>query len=297
MGRLLAPLPSFPPFPLPAVHTMAQGNLLGWANEVRLTMAKDTGRGFFQQQVHTQGFLFLDDYLDNILAGPKKDPLIELVKTPGRRKIVAKKPKTTSKLGTPIVFALGSSMDENAPPSAVPSNPPPSIPSGSKNSTHTVQPAAPKDLEQRPILGETVSQGNVSGSPALTVEETERPNQANETSAEQANLSVIAEDEEPSERVSVSIKTSHLLPPPKPLSNKRSSPDSSPELIRQPQSEPLSKPSRNFSEKDTTQDEAFSASWALLRRIVEGRWLRRRQRRRRHETLPSSNRSWSHMAL
>ena len=58
--------------------TTAQGNLLGWANDIRLTMAKDTGRGFFQQAVQTQGFLFLDDYLENILAGPKKEYVLLL---------------------------------------------------------------------------------------------------------------------------------------------------------------------------------------------------------------------------
>lgn len=52
---------------------MAQGDLLGWANSIRLNMASDSGRQFFQKQVQAQGFLFLDDYLDNILSGTKQE--------------------------------------------------------------------------------------------------------------------------------------------------------------------------------------------------------------------------------
>jgi Fe-S cluster biosynthesis and repair protein YggX len=52
---------------------MAQTNLLQWSNSIRLNMANDSGREYFQQQVQTQGFLFLDDYLDNILSGTKQE--------------------------------------------------------------------------------------------------------------------------------------------------------------------------------------------------------------------------------
>ena len=51
---------------------MAQTGLLEWANSVRLTMANDPGRKSFQDQVQTYGFLFLDDYLDNILSDAKQ---------------------------------------------------------------------------------------------------------------------------------------------------------------------------------------------------------------------------------
>ncbi|KAJ7900333.1 hypothetical protein B0H14DRAFT_3423705 [Mycena olivaceomarginata] len=53
-------------------------------------MVNDPGRQLFQDQIQTHGFLFLNDYLDNILAGPS--PLIELVKTPGRKKATSKRP-------------------------------------------------------------------------------------------------------------------------------------------------------------------------------------------------------------
>jgi len=52
---------------------MAPGNLLNWANSVRANMASDSGRETFQLQVKTQGFLFLDDYLQNILSGTKQE--------------------------------------------------------------------------------------------------------------------------------------------------------------------------------------------------------------------------------
>jgi hypothetical protein len=52
---------------------MAHTALLEWANSIRITMANDPGRKFFQEQVQTHGFSFLDDYLDNILSGPKQE--------------------------------------------------------------------------------------------------------------------------------------------------------------------------------------------------------------------------------
>ncbi|KAJ3564387.1 hypothetical protein NP233_g8329 [Leucocoprinus birnbaumii] len=61
-------------------------------------MVNDPGRKLFQEQVQTHGFSFLDDYLENILAGAKQDPLIELVKTPGRKKAISRKPKLVSQM-------------------------------------------------------------------------------------------------------------------------------------------------------------------------------------------------------
>ncbi|KAJ7634294.1 hypothetical protein DFH06DRAFT_1003774 [Mycena polygramma] len=74
---------------------MQQPGLLEWCNATRFTMANDPGRQLFQEQIQTHGFLFLTDYLDNILAGPRRDPLIELVKTPGRKKATNKRPVAT----------------------------------------------------------------------------------------------------------------------------------------------------------------------------------------------------------
>lgn len=88
-----------------------------------MTMASDPGRKLFQEQVQMHGFSFLDDYLDNILYGAKQEcvhvlnlaldilprlcsPLIELVKTPGRKKAISKKPKLASKLAQVVTVSL-----------------------------------------------------------------------------------------------------------------------------------------------------------------------------------------------
>ena len=47
--------------------------LLSWANSIRLTMASDPGRQVFKDQVQTHGFMFLEDYLDNIVSGAKAE--------------------------------------------------------------------------------------------------------------------------------------------------------------------------------------------------------------------------------
>lgn len=52
---------------------MTLPGLLSWTNSVRLTMASDSGRQAFKDQVQTLGFLFLDDYLENILSGAKQE--------------------------------------------------------------------------------------------------------------------------------------------------------------------------------------------------------------------------------
>jgi hypothetical protein len=99
---------------------MEPQGLLHWANSIRLTMASDPGRLVFKEQVQTHGFMFLDDYLENIVSGAKAEyvlsflvsscvsnvlssPLIELVKTPGRKRAIARKPKLmSSKLNSDI---------------------------------------------------------------------------------------------------------------------------------------------------------------------------------------------------
>ncbi|KAG6857550.1 hypothetical protein H0H87_000149 [Tephrocybe sp. NHM501043] len=93
--------------------------LLEWSNSIRFTMTNDPGREIFQGQLNTHGFIFLNDYLDNILSGPSQDPIIELVKTPGRKKMVSKKPKALglSKLrGTTSPQAHGEGIKENTEP-------------------------------------------------------------------------------------------------------------------------------------------------------------------------------------
>ncbi|KAK7058975.1 hypothetical protein VNI00_001599 [Paramarasmius palmivorus] len=117
---------------------MTSSGLLEWGNSIRFSMANDPGREFFQEQINTHGFLFLDDYLNNILAKPKQefvsrgpshhlaisDPsssaLIDLVKTPSRRKnqIQVKKQKTNpspSKLKTVVSLEDCENKENSAP--------------------------------------------------------------------------------------------------------------------------------------------------------------------------------------
>ncbi|KAL5495289.1 hypothetical protein ACEPAI_752 [Sanghuangporus weigelae] len=67
-----------------------RSGMMTWVSSVRTTMANDPGRQFLEDQIQTDGFLFLEDYLESILARPKLDPIIELVKTPARRRNVPK---------------------------------------------------------------------------------------------------------------------------------------------------------------------------------------------------------------
>ncbi|KAF6766045.1 hypothetical protein DFP72DRAFT_952997 [Ephemerocybe angulata] len=208
---------------------MAQGNLLQWSNSIRFNMVNDSGRELFQQQVQSQGFSFLDSYLENILSGTKQDPLIDLVKTPGRRKALAKKPKTASKLGNPIVFSLGPTSDETQPPAN--STPAPahlSLEAETKKPAHS--PIDSKPVETRPVLEET----QTITEPVPTHDDIEPESEMDDIAStadyltavpvDQANLSVIAEDDEPAERSRTSIMIPRE-PSPKPNSNKRSSPD------------------------------------------------------------------------
>lgn len=47
--------------------------IVAWTTSIRAAMIHDPGRQLFEDQVQTQGFLFLDEYLDNILAGAKQE--------------------------------------------------------------------------------------------------------------------------------------------------------------------------------------------------------------------------------
>ncbi|GLB36140.1 putative dcp2, box A domain [Lyophyllum shimeji] len=146
--------------------------LLEWANSVRYTMATDPGRQLFQDQLQTHGFIFLDDYLDNIVSGPCQDPLIELVKTPGRKKVVKKlKDAGASKLNHFISGETSEEFKENVAP---------------VNSFHTAllkekdeaaavyatNPRHPCQLRQEPITDFTMADNIFSAPPTKAVENT-----------------------------------------------------------------------------------------------------------------------------
>jgi hypothetical protein len=52
--------------------TMTSG-ILRWTSSIRDSMINDPGRQFFEDQVQSQGFLFLEEYLDNIWAAAKPE--------------------------------------------------------------------------------------------------------------------------------------------------------------------------------------------------------------------------------
>ncbi|KAI9512601.1 hypothetical protein F5148DRAFT_1373096 [Russula earlei] len=60
--------------------------ILRWTCSIKDAMTNDPGRQFFEDQVQSQGFLFLEEYLDNIWAAAKQDSFVDLVKTPGRKR-------------------------------------------------------------------------------------------------------------------------------------------------------------------------------------------------------------------
>ncbi|KAI9460593.1 hypothetical protein BJY52DRAFT_1168607 [Lactarius psammicola] len=71
--------------------TSHTSGILRWTSSIRDSMINDPGRQFFEDQVQSQGFLFLDEYLDNIWAAAKQDSFVDLVKTPGRRRVSPQK--------------------------------------------------------------------------------------------------------------------------------------------------------------------------------------------------------------
>lgn len=54
---------------------MAQqvSGMAAWMSSIRTSIAKDPCRQSFEDQVQMHGFIFLEDYLENILDGPKQE--------------------------------------------------------------------------------------------------------------------------------------------------------------------------------------------------------------------------------
>lgn len=47
--------------------------MAAWMSTIRTSMAKDPCRQLFEDQVQTHGFIFLEDYLENILDGLRQE--------------------------------------------------------------------------------------------------------------------------------------------------------------------------------------------------------------------------------
>ncbi|KAK0208219.1 hypothetical protein DFS33DRAFT_1302110 [Desarmillaria ectypa] len=198
---------------------MSQSGLLKWGNDVRHSMANDPGRQFFRDQLQMHGFLFLDDYLDNILAGARQDALIDLVKTPSRKKAISKQPRTASKLKNVMAVLFNDDGDkENTLP----------INSFHKTLLQTKVKSPERFVDEnvplRPPLGlrpmhpetDIWPLAEAATPPNVAVQEISRTSAFQGYQAEtvlpipsvsdQNELSVIAEDEEPAERSRSSVR-------------------------------------------------------------------------------------------
>ncbi|KAG8929954.1 hypothetical protein FRC02_004840 [Tulasnella sp. 418] len=69
----------------------ASAGIVKWASNIHNRLQNDPTRAAFKELVQVQGFLFLEEYLEEVLKGPKDQPVIELAKTPGRRKETQKR--------------------------------------------------------------------------------------------------------------------------------------------------------------------------------------------------------------
>ncbi|KAF9053831.1 hypothetical protein BDZ89DRAFT_1153517 [Hymenopellis radicata] len=203
---------------------MAQAGLLQWSNEIRRAMASDPGRQLFADQIQKDGFLFLDDYLDNILSGAKQDGLIDLVKTPSRNRTAPRQPKTASKLKNIVAISFEATSHaqgkENVrPPNLFPSiaphknskpddlhfatPPPPASPLRPKEPSTLSPFEAPPSLPVEVHVGPASPQPQPEPEPKEPISEDSLP-----MHTEVSDLSVIAEDEEPLERSTYSINHS-----------------------------------------------------------------------------------------
>ncbi|KAF9456187.1 hypothetical protein BDZ94DRAFT_1292946 [Collybia nuda] len=192
--------------------------LLDWSNAVRLSMANDPGRQFFHDQVKTHGFLFLQDYMDNILCKTKSDSLIELVKTPGRKKPILKKPNPVSKLSNSITlsFEVDGSEEDPAPINTF-HKALLTVKDANVTNISPIQPEFEHTAEKQPK--ETV----LSAHPLIPdVTPTTSKKNAHKTELFVSNhpepneLSIIAEDDEAPERSQISISITRMDGPPVP---------------------------------------------------------------------------------
>ncbi|KAG7450528.1 uncharacterized protein BT62DRAFT_927808 [Guyanagaster necrorhizus] len=198
---------------------MAQAGLLKWANDIRHSMANDPGRQFFRDQIQMHGFLFLDDYLDNILAGARQDALIDLVKTPSRKKAITKQPRTASKLKNVVAVLFN---DDGNKENTLPVNSfhqtllQAKIKSPERCSNESIPPRPPLGSHSTHVESNIWLSAEAAAPPNVAVQEISSTNTFQGYPAEavlsvpsmsdQNELSVIAEDDEPTERSRSSVR-------------------------------------------------------------------------------------------
>ncbi|PFH54465.1 hypothetical protein AMATHDRAFT_45 [Amanita thiersii Skay4041] len=149
-------------------------------------MATDPGRQLFKDQVQTHGFSFLDDYLDNILSNAKQDTLIELVKTPGRKRPFAQARFASNLKVAALSFQEEGEREANG---------------FLKHKEPPRAPNVPKDCEPKavvPVLS--------SVTPSITMHDSFPP-----PHTETVELSIIAEDDENAEKSHLSLSHGSLV--------------------------------------------------------------------------------------
>ncbi|KAI5123631.1 hypothetical protein M0805_003445 [Coniferiporia weirii] len=87
--------------------------IMTWVSVIRTTMANDPGRQILEDQIQSSGFSFLEDYLDGILAGPRHDPIIELLKTPGRKRDAPKKTRAAVAAANKAAAIITMNLDDD----------------------------------------------------------------------------------------------------------------------------------------------------------------------------------------
>ncbi|KAH7910944.1 hypothetical protein BJ138DRAFT_1064128 [Hygrophoropsis aurantiaca] len=90
----------------------SEGGIVGWMSSIRTSMAKDPCRQLFEDQIQNHGFIFLEDYLDNILTGPTQGPIIDLVKTPGRKKAAPHRTRSATTVAAKAKNIISLSLEE-----------------------------------------------------------------------------------------------------------------------------------------------------------------------------------------
>ncbi|KAJ3779224.1 hypothetical protein FB446DRAFT_711406 [Lentinula raphanica] len=201
-----------------------QSDIIHWANYIRGSMAFDPGRQLFQDQVQKHGFDFLDNYLDNILAKKKEDDVVDLLKTPGRKKI-SKKTHTTSKLKNTVSLQASDEAKENVP--VVNSFQKALLQAKAEDEPaleelpNPLQPANRTPLQQSPTL-----HSSDKFTVPITVQPSDEPDlqpsppivrlhdvdPSNDEAPAPIELSMIAEDDESAERSHLSSLPSHPSP-------------------------------------------------------------------------------------
>ncbi|KAH7930951.1 hypothetical protein BV22DRAFT_1108849 [Leucogyrophana mollusca] len=90
-----------------------ESGIVAWMSSIRASMTNDPCRQLFEDQIQNHGFIFLDDYLDNILTGPTQGPIIELVKTPGRKKTAPRRTRAATTAAAKAKNVISLSLEED----------------------------------------------------------------------------------------------------------------------------------------------------------------------------------------